>query len=281
MNGITGSVGSRGSNRAEDVSAVQALLNLRTGFFDMQVLPVTGVCGADTIRAIRNYQVRVLGQRRADGRVDPGGATWRALALSDPATLLRERNVARIAKTKLSGRAWLVANEARFPNSQSVSDLTPGFAAQVNAFLGALARARATVRISATRRNRSRAWMMHYSWRLARGEITPGDIPADPDADIIWDHGDAAQSRRAAQEMVDFFHIAYRPSLTSNHIRGTAIDMTISWSDPIEIVDAGGRTHRIDRPRSGADNTALHSVGASYGVLKLLSDPPHWSANGH
>lgn len=281
MNEISGSVGHRAANRAADVSAVQALLNLRTGFFDMPAIPVSGVCDVNTIRAIRNYQVRILGQRRADGRIDPGGRTFAALANNDPSALLRESSQARLAKAKLSGRAWLLANEADFPNSNSVSDLTPGFSAQVSAFLGALARARASVSISATLRNRSRAWMMHYSWRLARGEIAPGDVPADTDADIIWDHGDAKVSRAAAQEMVDFFRIAFRPSLTSNHIRGTAIDMTITWTDPIEILDASGRAHRLDRPRNGADNTTLHSVGASYGVLKLLSDPPHWSANGH
>jgi hypothetical protein len=28
-------------------------------------------------------------------------------------------------------------------------------------------------------------------------------------------------------------------------------------------------------------NPVLHKIGASYGVIKLLSDPPHWSSDGH
>lgn len=34
-------------------------------------------------------------------------------------------------------------------------------------------------------------------------------------------------------------------------------------------------------PRNGAGNVALHGVGAGYGVLKLVADPPHWSDDGH
>jgi hypothetical protein len=33
-------------------------------------------------------------------------------------------------------------------------------------------------------------------------------------------------------------------------------------------------------PRTGL-NHDLWAVGATYGVLKLPSDPPHWSSNGH
>jgi hypothetical protein len=56
--------------------------------------------------------------------------------------------------------------------------------------------------------------------------------------------------------------------------------MTITWSGPIEIVDAAGATQPIDQPRNGNDNATLHTVGTSYGVRKLLSDPPHWSVDG-
>jgi hypothetical protein len=33
-------------------------------------------------------------------------------------------------------------------------------------------------------------------------------------------------------------------------------------------------------PRTGNDNKELHAVGATYGVHKLVSDPPHWSHDG-
>jgi hypothetical protein len=33
-------------------------------------------------------------------------------------------------------------------------------------------------------------------------------------------------------------------------------------------------------PRNGG-NASLQQVGQSYGVIKLVSDPPHWSTDGH
>jgi hypothetical protein len=279
MTTITGAVGAHSPNRAADVAAVQQLLNQRIADFDMTPLRTDGVCDSETIRAIRDFQIRVL-HVHGDGRVDPGGATLGALDDSSPASLQRQRTSAIEAKARLSGADWFNRNQANYPNSALVSDLAPAFSAQVNAFLGALRLAGATVSISATRRNKTRAWLMHYSWQIAKGAVAAADVPADADTDIIWDHGDTRRSRAAAQEMVDLFHIAFKPSLTSNHIRGTAIDMTISWDDTIAVVDARGKTHTLGQPRSGA-NTSLQAIGASYGVHKLLSDPPHWSANGH
>ena len=280
MADITGSVGARGANGADDVRAIQQLLNERMAFFDLAPLLVNGTSDKALIRAIQIYQVRILGHRRPTGLVESGGRTLIALNEDGAPALARERAKALAANAKLSGREWLENNQASFPNSDSVNDLEPAFAAAVTLFIGAIRKARASVRISATRRNQSRAWMMHYAWRLAKEEITTADIPADPHADIIWDHGDASVSRKKAQEMVDFFGIVYKPSLTSNHIAGTAIDMTIGWNDPIEILDAQGNSVGLDRPRNGADSTGLHAVGRTYGVIKLISDRPHWSANG-
>jgi len=276
---ITGSVGRGGANVPADVAQVQELLNLRVGEMGVQPLPTNGVIDNATMAAIGRYQSLVLGGR-SDGRVDPNGRTWTALADTQPTTLLRDRLRAQAALPRLSGAAWFNANEARFPNSDRVADLAPAFATQTSSFIAALQRAGATVRVSATLRNRNRAWIMHYAWQVAHGAVQPGAVPANPEVDILWDHGDPTVSRRAAQAMVNLFHIAFKPSLTSNHIEGTAIDMTIGWDGPIDILDAAGQTHRIDQPRSGNTNTDLHAVGATYGLLKLASDPPHWSANG-
>lgn len=276
---ITGSVGRGGANVPADVAQVQALLNLRVGEMGLQPLPTNGAIDNATMAAIGRYQSLVLGGR-SDGRVDPNGRTWTALADTQPTTLLRDRLRAQAALPRLSGAAWFNANEARFPNSSRVADLAPAFATQASSFISALQRAGATVRVSATLRNRNRAWIMHYAWQVAHGAVQPGAVPANPEVDIIWDHGDPTVSRRAAQAMVNLFHIAFKPSLTSNHIAGTAIDMTIGWDSPIDILDAAGTTHRIDQPRSGNTNTDLHAVGATYGLHKLASDPPHWSANG-
>lgn len=281
MTAIKGSVGQRAANHKADVATVQALLNLRVAAFGMPLLRGDGICDPATIKAIRNYQLRVLGLPLANGRVDPAGPLIDSLSTSDPIAIRRDIALAEAARARLSGAAWFHAHQADYPNSSSVSDLTPTFGAQVNAFLAALRLAGATVQISATRRNRGRAWIMHYAWMLAHDTARPADIPAEPTVDIIWDHGDTRDTRRAATEMVKLFGIAFKPSLTSHHISGTAIDMTIHWTGPIRIADAAGKYHDIDQPRSGATNTVLHTIGASYGVRKLLSDPPHWSMDGH
>ncbi len=116
---------------------------------------------------------------------------------------------------------------------------------------------------------------MHYSWKVAHGQIAPKDVPAIKGCDIIWDHGDLATSKKAAREMVRLFHMAHQASLTSNHINGLAVDMTIHWQGSLDMVNGAGKAIEV---KTGAQ---LHLVGASYGVHKLVSDPPHWSANGH
>lgn len=74
---ISGSVGIGGANRSADVRCVQELLN---GVPPSQagptpLLKVDGLCGDKTKAAIQRFQLRQLGQRLADGRVDPGGPT--------------------------------------------------------------------------------------------------------------------------------------------------------------------------------------------------------------
>jgi hypothetical protein len=185
-----------------------------------------------------------------------------------------------MADPNLSGAAWWQANQANFPNSSSVATLDPAFRPKVEAFLAALNAASAHVTVSATRRNKARAYLMHFSWDIAKGLAAPSAVPAEPGVTIKWDHGNLAQSKAAAQEMVDLFGIAFRPSLTSLHIVGQAIDMTISWSGTLQIKNKSGATVSVGSPHDGM-NPILHQVGQSYGVIKLLSDPPHWSSTGH
>jgi hypothetical protein len=66
---LGGSVGRGGQNRAGDVKAVQRALGIADD----------GQCGGQTIGAIEAFQ-RKMGLPKADGRVDPGGATERAMA---------------------------------------------------------------------------------------------------------------------------------------------------------------------------------------------------------
>jgi len=180
----------------------------------------------------------------------------------------------------LSGRAWWVANQNRYPNSRDINDLHADFRANVADFIGILRNAGAQVNIRSTRRNANRAYLMHYCWRIANGDIAPADVPAKTGVDIQWDHADDKVSRQAASEMVSLFGLVVRPSVTSNHISGLAIDMKITWKGDLHLGPLRNRSCIIGGPRDGARNRELHEVGESFGVRKLLKDPPHWSHNG-
>lgn len=265
---IGASVGRNAANELADVLVVQHLLNDWLAATGQPRLPTDGDAGPRTIAAIEAYQRRVLGSPKPDGRVDPGGRTWNALSTGLGAT------------PPLSGATWWHANQARYPNSVSLADLAPPFRDKAKAFVKALQDAGARVTIASTRRNAVRAHLMHYSWRVANGTIAPKDVPALPGLVIQWDHGSLPRSRKAAQEMVALFDLAFQPSLTSNHIEGRAIDMTIGWTGTIKVRDKAGKTVALAAPRTGDANRDLHALGATYGVFKLLGDPPHWSDNG-
>lgn len=183
--------------------------------------------------------------------------------------------------SSLSGKAWWRANQARYPNSREIDDLESGFRSRIEDFTGSLRHAGATIVVNSTRRNPIRAHLMHYSWKVAYGEINPSDVPKYSGLDIEWDHGDLEKSRKAAEEMVKLFGMAHIAAITSNHIIGKAIDMTISWKDILVMTRPAPLLTRIESlPRTGL-NRELHEIGATvFGVRKLISDPPHWSYNG-
>lgn len=183
----------------------------------------------------------------------------------------------------LSGASWV----SQFPSSSSVDDLKDPFRGEVKKFLAALAKAGAAVSISATYRPPERAYLMHYSFLIAKNQADPANVPAMAGVDIDWVHRNAAgqtdivASRTGAAEMVTGYGIVYAPALTSRHTEGNAIDMTISWGGDLTIDQADGTATTIkSNPRTG-DNANLQSVGAGYGVTKLVTDPPHWSSDGH
>ena len=184
-------------------------------------------------------------------------------------------------RAKFSGAKWWHAHQAEYPNSARLADLKGTFANDAADFVAELRRAGASVVVSATLRNKARAELMFYSFQIAHGKIAPGKVPLISGCDIIWDHGNAESSRIGAQEMVDLFQIVFRPSLASLHIKGQAVDMTINWAAKIKIADRAGKLHEIAGPGNGAISRALHAIGASYRVIKLLSDRPHWSSTGH
>lgn len=75
--------------------------------------------------------------------------------------------------------------------------------------------------------------------------------------------------------MAKAFGIVYPPALISRHTERCAIDMTVSGIVGKKIKNASNEEVEIKKLSD------LNAVGASYGVNKLVSDPPHWSDDGH
>ena len=278
MPGISGSVGKGGVNNKADVTTVQHLLNAQVGALGLPPLDENGRIDDNTNNAIAAYQRMVLGMAKPDGKIDVGGGTWKALVAG--------RSVAApppppAANAELSGAAWWHAHQADYPNSAKLADLASPFREKAIRFIDALKAGGAQVSVTSTLRNPIRAYLMHYSGTIANGTDAPSKVPPKAGCPIIWDHGDLAKSRAAAKEMYQLFNIKFPASLTSLHIQGQAVDMTIGWTGTLSIKDANGATHALGAPRSGETNTGLHAVGATYGVHKVLSDAPHWSSTGH
>lgn len=84
MSTISSSVGRGGVNRPEDVRTIQRLLNQYIQP-PQSPLEVDGAIGAKTITAIERFQKDVVKLAQPDGRVDPGGRTFAALAAAAPA----------------------------------------------------------------------------------------------------------------------------------------------------------------------------------------------------
>ena len=183
----------------------------------------------------------------------------------------------------LSGPLWV----HQFPASSRIDDLVEPFRTRVQSFLRALSDAGALVEIADTLRPPQRAYLMHFSFQVAKSGLSPSQVPARPDLDIQWVHldsqgnPDATASLAAAAQMVAGYGIVFAPALDTRHTQGLAIDMTISWAGNLTIRNASGSQVVItDLPHSGS-NPHLQRVGASYGVIKLATDPPHWSSDGH
>jgi hypothetical protein len=183
----------------------------------------------------------------------------------------------------LSGPVWV----SQFPTSKSPDTLVEPFKANVKKFLAALKNGGATVSIADTLRPPERAYLMHFAFAIARESVDPATVPAKAGVDIQWVHpaspgvSSAKASKDAAEQMVQAYGIAFKPALNSRHTEGKAIDMSIAWIGDLVIAKADGTSITVtSAPRTG-DNSSLQQVGASYNVIKLVSDPPHWSTDGH
>jgi hypothetical protein len=185
-----------------------------------------------------------------------------------------------------SGKFWVTWADQNAPNSSNVEHLTEPFRSQAKEFIAALTRAGAKVNVTATKRSARRAYLFHWSWKIALGKCKPSEAITLAGVDIQWDHGDTEASKRGAQEMVTGFGLAVPPqsvnppALTSNHIEGMAIDMDVIWAGTLRVKDKQGNDVTIVFMPDVNANRPLHAVGATYGVRKLVTDAPHWSHDG-
>lgn len=102
---------------------------------------------------------------------------------------------------------------------------------------------------------------MHYCCMIAQGKQDPACIAPMPGVDIDWGCVSPEVSKAACEAMMQGYGIVFPAALQSRHTQRLAIDMTITGFH-----------------LSGQD---LWDYGKSFGVVKLVSDPPHWSSDGH
>lgn len=204
-------------------------------------------------------------------------ATKQKLGTDLPAALDNITEYARRLRQQLSGAHWVKF----FPGSISIADLASPFRQRVQAFEQALRVAGARMVIAATYRPPQRAYLMHYAARISRGEIAPQNVPSYAGVAVDWVHYTNAGSVQAARDMVNAYGIGSNPvALTSRHTQGYAIDWEITWQGTLNVKNAQGRIVSIGTPRTSYQNSVLWQVGATYGVIHLRYDPPHWSIDG-
>ena len=183
---------------------------------------------------------------------------------------------------ELSGRIWV----GRFPDAKATDALADDFRPGCEAFIAAMRAAGASVSINSTRRPAERAYLMFCAWRIAKNIFGPQDAPVQAGVDVEWIHrradgsADLAASRAAAEDMVEAYDIAFAPALHSRHTEGHAIDMSVDWAGNLVIANRNGSQTTITGSPHDGTNAMLRAVGQTYGVIKNLHDPPHWSTDG-
>lgn len=178
------------------------------------------------------------------------------------------------------GAAWC----ARFPGSASLVDLAPPFRERAMAFLAAIDAGvgHQACHVNATYRPAERAYLMHWSCMVANSGQDPGAVPPMLGVGIDWTAGgDLHAARAGAREMVRGYGIAFPAALISRHTQRRAMDVSIVIPPrPQELyrfTDAHGKVWMF----GSGDMPPLYKFGATFGVIKLESDTPHWSDDGH
>jgi hypothetical protein len=172
-----------------------------------------------------------------------------------------------MAKTK-SGSYWVDWANSNAKNSTSTDDLVDPFKTNAEAFIKALEDAGAKVVVTSTYRDSKRAYLFHWSWKIALGKAKAKYATPMTGVDIEWNHDNDFQSKTGAQEMVTGFDLAVppnsnvAPSLHSNHTPRKAIDMKITWNGTIKVARKDGTPVDVPFVSDPNKNTLLHNVGA-------------------
>lgn len=254
-----------------------------------KISTVAGAATADAVKAVtKRINPKLVGLshrqeffRKAIKAFAPPPAVAAAAAVEQPETFAIAPEADMAAQPaaplpELSGPLWA----GRFPTSRSIDDLAAPFRDNADAFVKALRAAGANVAISATFRPKERAFLMHFAWLVSKGTVDPASVPPMAGVAIRWEHPTLAKSKAAARQMVAAFGMVQIAALNSRHTDRLAIDMTLSWNGNLSIKRSGGGTKTIaGQPRNGS-NRELIAVGAGYGLVKLITDPPHWSDDG-
>lgn len=177
-----------------------------------------------------------------------------------------------------AGPAWC----DQFATSQLLDALVEPFQTKAKAFLAALEAGGATYRVQATYRPPERAYLMHFACMIAQASQDPASVPAMAGVNIDWTcGGDRGLAKHQAGEMVKAYGIVYPAALQSRHTQGLAMDVSITLPTRTKKVvtykGGDGKSWRF----GPTDLPSLYRFGASFGVMKLVSDPPHWSSDGH
>jgi len=202
------------------------------------------------------------------------------------------------ASHELSGKQWT----NKFPSINTLSELAEPFKNSVTKFFAAMQDAGISVDMNrlAIYRPPQRSYLMHYAKRITTSwpgyeQLKPEDVPAfqsqggDMPVSIDWVHkgadgkSDLAASKKAAAQMVEGYGIGKNPvappySSRHNNRPSNAIDIppnAVTIPSDCKVKEASGKGVAV---KKYAD---LYPIGETYGVYKLLSDPPHWSNDGH
>jgi hypothetical protein len=123
--------------------------------------------------------------------------------------------------------------------------------------------------ITSTYRPKERSYLMHYSWKIAKANKDPKNVPGfeGDGVNIEWWHGDQDTSIKAAKEMIEGYKIRGGAALKSRHNSGKAIDLVLRWRGVLNIKNNNEEPVLITSPPRSHKNKELWKVAESYEVI--------------